>query len=444
MRRLLILLVCLAAWPVFAQQSGQRPGAPPAASPTTPPSAPTQERAANVMNRAVVAITTLYVSSTEEDNWGSNRLAGQPLPAGRSFQVRLGMGRHCRFDLQAVYSDGKLEERRDQDLCRNRQVIFDGSKAVLPADRTERKIILQNRAPRSIKQVFISAKNASNWGDDVLSGLLARGEESELTYRGECVVDLRVVFDNSSAEERREADICDRTHVVIGPGWTTTDEIPSTEADLPLANPAVATRAETGEEMTVVNVTGRTVEELYVFPEGAANEGPDRFGSDVVEDGGNHRFRLDRRGACHFTVRGVYANSAGDVRLRDVDLCASTEIRLETGAASSPPASARPASPAPAPQAASPAPVPTSPPPAGVTRLRNAGAVPIVAMFADPAGSPRSTDRLGDAVLDSDATFDLALPVAGQCRYRITVIYRNGRNAEADADLCATRELTLP
>lgn len=36
-----------------------------------------------------------------------------------------------------------------------------------------------------------------------------------------------------------------------------------------------------------------------------------------------------------------------------------------------------------------------SPPPAGVIRLRNAGRMSIVAVFADPSGSPRGADRLG-------------------------------------------------
>lgn len=427
MRRLFLLLFCLASLPVLAQQ---RPAAPPAGTtPPTPQAGPAQDRAANVINRATVAITTLYVSSTEEDNWGTNRLSAQPLAAGRSLQVRLGQGRHCRFDMQAVYSDGKVEERRDHDVCRNRQVIFDGSKAALPVDRTERKVTILNRSPRTIKQVFLSPKSAANWGDDMLGGTIAAGADSEVTYRGECVVDVRVVFDNSSAEERREADLCNQATVVIAPGWTTTDEIPATEADLPRLGAAAASGGGgEGAEMTVVNITGKTVEELYVFPDGAAEEGPDRLGNDTLDDGSSHKFRLDRRGACTFTVRGVLANNAGELRMRGVDLCATGEIRLDGSAVT---------------VAGAPAP-PAGPPPPGVTRLRNGGQVPAVAVFADPQGIPRTEDRLGDQLLRAGGTFDLALPVAGQCRYRLVVIYRDGRNAELDADLCATRELALP
>lgn len=448
MRRVFLLLFCLVSSPVLAQQGAQRPGTPPASpAPAAPQQAtPQQDRAANVINRTAVAITTLYVSSTEEDNWGTNRITGQPLAAGRSFQVRLGQGRHCRFDLQAVYTDGKVEERRDQDVCRNRQVVFDGTKAAMPVDRTERKVTILNRAPRTIKQVFLSPKSASNWGDDMLGGTIAPGEDSEVTYRGECVVDVRIVFDNTSAEERREADLCNQATVVIAPGWTTTDAIPATEADLPRGGaPAAAAPDGVGTEMTVVNITGKPVEELYVFADGAAEEGPDRLGSDTLDDGANHRFRLDRRAACHFTVRGVLANNAGELRIRGVDLCASTEIRLDGSMVVTPasPNATPPSPPSGSAQRVPPAP-PAGPPASGVTRLRNGGAVPAVAVFADPQGSPRGDDRLGERMLRAGETFDLAPPVAGQCRYRVVVIYRDGRNAELDADLCATRELALP
>jgi hypothetical protein len=462
MRRVAMLLLFLtaqlalmpaltpASMSAMAQPQGQRPAIP---LPTPPGGAQQgggqqgggqqggtqQDRSVIVINRANVAVTTLYVSSTEEDNWGTNRLTGQPLAAGRSLPVRLGLTRNCRFDLQVTYADGKIEERRDQDVCRNRIVMFDGSKAAMPVDRTERKIIILNRSPRTIKQVFLSPKTATNWGDDALGGTIASGEESELTYRGDCIVDVRIVFDNASAEERREADLCDRRSILIAPGWTTADEIPTTESDLPRAAGTPAAAGGTGEEVLVVNITGKTIEELYVFPDGAADEGRDRLGNDTLEDASNVRIRLDRRGACNFSVHGVFSDAPGQLRMTGVDLCAGREIRLDGAGVVSPGGSGSAAT-ATRPGAVAPVGAPS----AGITRLRNAGPAPVVAVFADPAGTPRSDDRLGDRQLGAGETFDLALPVAGQCKYHLVVIYRDGRNTEADVDLCATRELALP
>ena len=49
------------------------------------------------------------------------------------------------------------------------------------------------------------------------------GDSRTLTYHGTCTADLRVVFDNRAAEERRGLDLCATPMLVIHPGWTTED-----------------------------------------------------------------------------------------------------------------------------------------------------------------------------------------------------------------------------
>jgi hypothetical protein len=56
------------------------------------------------------------------------------------------------------------------------------------------------------------------------------GENGTISYRGSCTVDIRVVFENRAAEERRGVDLCRRASLSIEPGWTTTDELPSPPA----------------------------------------------------------------------------------------------------------------------------------------------------------------------------------------------------------------------
>jgi hypothetical protein len=149
--------------------------------------------------------------------------------------------RDCNYDLQVIYDDGKVEEKRDQDVCRSGQIVFDGSQAALPADRTERKVLLLNRTPRMVRQVFLSSKEAASWGDDLLTpGGLESGADAQLTYRGEWVVDLRVVFDNNSAEERRDVDLCGHPTVMIAPGWTTMDGMPISEAAVSQTRPTAS------------------------------------------------------------------------------------------------------------------------------------------------------------------------------------------------------------
>ena len=197
------------------------------------PSAPVREPLGDlellVVNHNRSAITQLYVSPSSADQWGDDRLAGDTLAAGKSFRVHLARPPECRFDLQVIYDDASREESHGADLCRNRQITFDGSTAIVPTDvfSRQRELMLVNRSGRPIQQVFVSPSAADQWGDDRLGeGSISAGDLRSIGYRGPCTADLRVVFDNRSAEERRGLDLCATPALVIKPGWTTADAPP--------------------------------------------------------------------------------------------------------------------------------------------------------------------------------------------------------------------------
>lgn len=125
-----------------------------------------------------------------------------------------------------------------------------------------------NRAPRPIQQVLISPSAAGEWGEDWLAHrTLSVGDSATLPYRGDCIADLRVVFDNRSAEERRDLDLCRAARVVIAPGWTTADA------------PGLGVKAAAAALLTVSNRSDRAVVALYVFPDGSAAHGPQLLAS---------------------------------------------------------------------------------------------------------------------------------------------------------------------
>ena len=427
LRLFTLLLFGLLALPLSAQQP-PRPGTP---FPGTPPAGP--DRVITILNRAPQAITTLFVSASTEDEWGINRLSIPSLATTRSFQYRLG-GRDCKYDFQVTYADKRVEEKRDQDICRSRQIVFDATSAKAPDTGPERTVTVRNRTPRPITKIFISPKSTTSWGDDVLKGNLAGGADQDVRYRGECIADLRIVYDNDSAEERREIDFCANTTAYIVPGWTITDEMPTKETDIP--NFSEARTAQTGEPLTVINHTGKTIEYLYVFPDGADAEGPDRLGNNTLDDQDRFEFRVDRGDKCQFTLRGEYTNSGGEIRLSGVDLCRENEVTLSNDPADrSAPGAATPRVPSRPPEG------PIAP---GTARLRNRGAAEAVAVFADPVGAERTLDRLGDRSLEPGDSFDITPPVAGQCAYQLVVLYRDGRKGEGKADLCGGAEVVLP
>lgn len=193
---------------------------------------PLGEREVTVANRTAHAITEIYVSPSSTDAWGDDRLGDAVLEPGRTLRLRLGRLRDCAFDLLVIYQDTSREERPAQNLCRTRQVAFDGKARSQPqaAALPLHQIVLANQSSRAIQQVFVSAADAPDWGADLLARAISVGEHGTLAWRGTCTVDLRIVFENRAAEERRGIDLCRRATLSIEPGWTTSEELPAPPA----------------------------------------------------------------------------------------------------------------------------------------------------------------------------------------------------------------------
>lgn len=196
--------------------------------PPQPVQGPLGARELTVFNHSQRPVNELYVSAESADQWGDDRLGERTLEAGDSLRLHLGRTRDCIFDVKIVYDDASREETRGVNLCRIHQVIFDGSTATPPPDSgPEHRVTLLNHAARPIQQVFISSAVANQWGDDRLAETsISVGEQRVVNWRGACNVDLRVVFENRAAEERRGVDLCETPAVSIEPGWTTADTLP--------------------------------------------------------------------------------------------------------------------------------------------------------------------------------------------------------------------------
>jgi hypothetical protein len=278
------------------------------------------ERELVLVNRSPQDINELYVSASSAEQWGDDRLADSTLASGKSFHLHLGRGHDCVFDVQVVYEDASREEVHGLDVCHTRQLAFDGSGAVRVRndDDTPHQVAVLNLAGRPIQQVMISPSEAGDWGDDLLAhSSISVGDRASVTYRGQCVADLRVVFDNRSAEERLGVDVCANAAIVIQPGWTTADTLPT-----PPAAPAEKL------PLTVTNSSGYDVRQLYVFPEGAPDHGPDLLAGTALANGARSNVALERRGACTFTVQAVPADQRPEQDLAGLDLCQKTQITL--------------------------------------------------------------------------------------------------------------------
>ncbi|MCI0752516.1 hypothetical protein [Teichococcus vastitatis] len=289
-------------------------------------------RQAEIANGAGRGIRNLYAATAgtaerlaaaqpDAPDWGTDRLGNTTLEPGDRFRLRL-RSRDCRIDLRAVYEDDGAEEKRSVDLCAATQVLFDGSGVPQPP---ERSFILVNRHAATVQQVFASGIDNSDWGEDRLpDGPLERGTRAEVMLRSACELDLRVLFANGGAEERRGINICNNGLIVLRPGWTLAERLDQ--------GAGVADRGPPREgSVRLRNAGAAPLVELYVDATGAPR-GPDRLGSTVLGRGETLDFQPPLGVGCTAHLRAVFRDGQ-ELERPGFDLCSGTEVSLPEVAA---------------------------------------------------------------------------------------------------------------
>ncbi|MBW6400703.1 hypothetical protein KPL78_22780 [Roseomonas sp. HJA6] len=279
------------------------------------PNAPRRE--ARIANASDRAMREFYASTRAPTAWGPDRLGSDLLPAGSAFSLRV-RGAACLWDLRAVYEDDAEEVKQGVDLCRQREVSFDGSGAPRPP---ERRVTLVNRHGAAVQEVYISGSAEEDWGPDRLGeDVLARGGRIEVAARlRDCEADLRIVFeDRRGAEERAAINFCETPVIVLRPGWTLADRLDEGES------------ADTGPRAGSVRLRngGDTpIAELYAYPAGG-ERGPDRLGRTVLGVGETLDFAPPDGVGCLAELAVVFRDGR-EILLTGLDLCAGEELVLQ-------------------------------------------------------------------------------------------------------------------
>ena len=165
-------------------------------------------------NRGRQPINEFYATPAGMDRWGRDRLGPFSLSPGQTFPVRLPADGNCVYDLRVVYADGRPEERRQLNTCELEAVTFPGGRvggrpAAVGQPASFR---LVNRGRLPVQELYVSDPREESWGEDVLGDdvLAARGARSVRLPAQGCVFDVRVVFADGRATERRGVDLCGR------------------------------------------------------------------------------------------------------------------------------------------------------------------------------------------------------------------------------------------
>jgi hypothetical protein len=172
-----------------------------------------------IVNRTSQAMREIYVSPVTQQFWGRDLLGNEVLPAGRSLPVRIAASAGCRHDVRIVYANGQDEERRDQNTCAIDQMVF-GATAAAPQGQgagQNASFNLVNHGRQPIREIYVSSARDTHWGDDRLGRQnLTPGRYLAVQLpANDCVNDVRVVWADGRAEDRRGIDTCRLVNLVV-------------------------------------------------------------------------------------------------------------------------------------------------------------------------------------------------------------------------------------
>lgn len=171
-----------------------------------------------------------------------------------------------------------------------------------------------NRSAARIDRLYVSPVDRDDWGHDWLGEHVLRpGERFAVRppRDGRCLYDIRVVYADGSAEERRRVNVCAVAEVSFSRGAT------------PAERPAAAAE----RSVTVVNRAARTMMQLFVSPSTERDWGADRLGESVLPAGRSVVVRLPREAGCEVDLRAVFDDNSVLERRR-IDSCRAREIAL--------------------------------------------------------------------------------------------------------------------
>lgn len=166
-----------------------------------------------------------------------------------------------------------------------------------------------NNTPNVVNEIFASPVDSSAWGQDRLGTEVVRPGGNHivrLPADGNCVYDIRIVYQGGNAEERRGLNTCNLTDLVLGTAAAVTP-------------PRGQAQQQANPSFNLVNRSSRVIEQFFASPSSQQGWGPDRLGDDLVQPGASYAIRLPV-GECSYDIRVVWQGGESQERRR-VNTC---------------------------------------------------------------------------------------------------------------------------
>jgi len=165
---------------------------------------------------------------------GPDRLGGQPLPPGKTRDIRLDPDKGCLFRIRAIYDDALSEVFQSADLCTFHTVILKRDMPLashqVPADLrlpVAQNLMLWNQTHMTIDFVYVFQPGAPKGIDRLGRTKYLHPNERwriEVSDQTVCLVTVQAMYANKQPEQITDFDLCAREEpevVFRGPntGW---------------------------------------------------------------------------------------------------------------------------------------------------------------------------------------------------------------------------------
>jgi len=156
-------------------------------------------------------IENVYVSPFRVNSWGPDILGAAVLPPGRSVWVVPQLS-DCVLDIRVRFQGGGEETRWQVNACQFSRIVWGGGGgggAVAAGGDPSFQFV--NRTGVQVNELYVSLSSDGSWGRDRLGqSVLPPGNAFwvSLPQGRVCTVDIRVVYADGRATERRGVETC--------------------------------------------------------------------------------------------------------------------------------------------------------------------------------------------------------------------------------------------
>ena len=165
----------------------------------------------HLVNSTGRTIENVYVSPSRVTSWGPDVLGTAVLPPGRSVWVVPQLS-DCVLDIRVRFQGGGEETRWQVNACQLSRVVWGGGAGgAVAAGGGDPSFQFVNRTGAQVNELYVSLSSDGSWGRDRLGqGVLPSGNGFwvSLPQGRVCTVDIRVVYADGRATERRGVETC--------------------------------------------------------------------------------------------------------------------------------------------------------------------------------------------------------------------------------------------